>query len=99
MKPTEQYLNDLQSFFLAVILTIYFDSATGISKRSFQKADTLGSSCPSSISNLKVAIISSEVTSSPSAQRAWGSNLNQYESESAAIFQCVAKLGDHSRFS
>ena len=38
-----KFWNVLQSFFFAVTLNIYFDSATGISKRSFQKPATFGS--------------------------------------------------------
>ena len=38
-----------------------------------------------------------DVTSLPSANFAFGLSLNQYVRESAEIFQCVAKLGPHSK--
>ena len=51
----EKFLKARQTIFLADTLKIYFDSETGISKRSFQNIATFGSLWPSSINNLKVA--------------------------------------------
>ena len=38
-----KFLKVLQSFFFAVTLNVYFDSATGISNKSSQNPATLGS--------------------------------------------------------